>query len=253
MSRIKDKSEQVGEAFAYQVLFEHFGAEIFIGPGIELKLQELAHVIFQDVPDKEYYGATVTYKTGQTFVSINTQQPLRIRYFTAAHELWHLLGLGEIIVEEINHERAADRFAAALMMPASLICLLWERLRKDFGIEKAVIMIADMASAPYEAVVRRIHELKLSSSSSLPKYSELEWVNQRKSLQLTESPLDKPFSFARFNKYEQDIEKAVNKRILNNLDAANKLAHLSPGIAKDYQQRAMNKLLSVQDEDKSDE
>lgn len=252
MNKENHKSEQVGEAFAYQVLFEHFGAEIFIGPGIELKLQELAHVIFQDVPDKNYYGATVKYKTGQTFVSINTQQPLRTRYFTAAHELWHLLGFSEMIVEEINHERAADRFAAALMMPAPLIRLLWDRLRKDFGNEKAVIMIADMASAPYEAVVRRIYELKLPIPSFLRKYTELEWIHHRKTLHLTESPLDRPFPFAKFNKYEKELEKSVKKGILSNLDAANKLAHLSPDIAEEYQQKAINHFDFVQEEDKSD-
>lgn len=249
MDKINYKSEQVGEAFAYQTLFEHFGAEIFIGPGIELKLQELAHVIFQNVQDKEYYGATIKYKTGETFVGINTQQPLRIRYFTAAHELWHVLGVGEVIVEEINHERAADRFAAALMMPASLIRLLWERLREDFGNEKAVIMIADMASAPYESVVRRIKELKLTIPTPLKKYSESEWINQRKILHLTESPLDMPFAFAQFNKYEKELEEFIQKGKLSKMEAATKLAHMSPQMAKHYQQEAIGKLNDAQEED----
>lgn len=249
MDKIKYKSEQVGEAFAYQALFEYFGAEIFIGPGLELKLQELANVIFQDVPDREYYGATVRYKSGETFVGINTQQPLRIRYFTAAHELWHLLEFSEMIVEDINHERAADRFAAALMMPASLIRLLWERLRKDFGHEKTVIMIADMASAPYEAVVRRIKELKLNIPSSLMKFSESEWINQREVLRLTESPLDNAFPFTQFRKYEKDLENSIQKGTLSKMEVASKLAQVSPSMAKEYQQEAIKKLTAAQEEE----
>lgn len=70
MSKLKLQSIQVGEAFAGQFLTDHFGAEIFIGSGIELKLQEIANVIFQDVPDNEYFGATVNVDSEQVFVAI---------------------------------------------------------------------------------------------------------------------------------------------------------------------------------------
>lgn len=40
-------ADRVGEAFALQVLSEHFGAEIFIGSSIETKIEELASVVYK--------------------------------------------------------------------------------------------------------------------------------------------------------------------------------------------------------------
>lgn len=249
MSKLKLQSEQVGEAFAGQFLTDHFGAEIFIGPGIELKLQEISHVIFQDVPDNEYFGATVNVDSEQVFVAINTRQPLRIRYFTVAHEFWHLLGYKEVISEEIDHERAADRFAAAVMMPASLVRLLWGRLKQDFGEEKAIIMIADMAAAPYEAVARRILELKLSKSRRLIAIKEKEWISLRKAHHLANSPLDEPFPIKSFSKYESVIAEAVEKRLLNKAEASGKLAQISPETAIRYQMETNRERMISQEEE----
>ena len=56
--------------------------------------------------------------------AINTNQPLRVRYYSAAHELWHLrTESGEIAIGEkqIDQERAADHFAAVVMLPSNLL------------------------------------------------------------------------------------------------------------------------------------
>lgn len=250
MNTRKFQSEQVGEAFAHQVLSEHFGAEVFIGSSVEMKLQELAYVIYQDVPDLAYYGATVHYNSGQIFVAINTNHSLRVRYFTAAHELWHILGIKDMMDKELDRQRAADRFAAALMMPGALIRLLWGKL-KNSEPKKAVIMIADMASAPYVATARRIKELNLTLSAEVLKITEEEWIYLRNDYMFTESPLDRSFPLVRFDKYETVIEQAVKQNKLELFDAGTKLSQVSPLKAQKHQQVAIEKLLSTHHEEET--
>ncbi|KMY52540.1 hypothetical protein AC623_20610 [Bacillus sp. FJAT-27231] len=247
-------AEKVGEAFAHQVLSEQFGAEVFIGSSIEIKLHALAHVIYQDVPENEYSGATITYDTGEIFVALNTHQPLRLRYFTAAHELWHVLRIKDMIDKDIDQERAADRFAAALMMPAPLIRLLWGNLVKGVKPEKAIIMVADMASAPYEAVARRVHELGLLSKSDqkIKDYKDDQWIEFRKSFHFPKSPLDSSLPFTNFTDYERIIEKEVENGELSLLEAATKLSRVSHERAKEFQEEAITSLTSIELEEDAD-
>lgn len=252
MMTIKTQSEQMGEAFAHQFLSEHFGAEAFVGSGVEIKLQELAHIIYQDVPEPSYFGATICFSSGNKYVALNTHQSLRVRYFTAAHELWHVLGYKEMMSEQLDHERAADRFAAALMLPGTLIRLLWPKLKKKMEQEKAIILIADMASAPYEATARRVNELSLPISSELFKYTDNEWIETRKKYLLPDSPLDQSFSLEAFNKYEKVVAKAVQSNMLEPLEAASQLAQVAPAEAKKYQQEALSKLASVDAEEENE-
>lgn len=253
MNTLRSQSEKVGEAFAHQVLNEHFGAEVFIGSGVEMKLQELVQVIYQAVPDLSYYGATVCYPSGEKFVAINTSHPLRVRYFTAAHELWHVLGMKEMMVNQLDHERAADRFAAAMMMPGTLIRLLWSKLKKDTGSQKAIIMIADLASVPYEAMARRVKELDLPISTDLLKITDSEWIALRQQYQFTDSPLDQSFPLTQFNQYETVIAEAMKQNKLDLLEAASKLSHTSPLKAQAYQQEAVGQMISMQDKEGSEE
>lgn len=61
---------------------------------------------------------------GKHIIAINTNQPLRVRYYSAAHELWHLqFESGQIAIGEkqIDQERAADHFAAVVMLPSNLL------------------------------------------------------------------------------------------------------------------------------------
>lgn len=249
MNKPKIDPEEIGEALSHQILNKYFGAEVFIGSGIEMKLHELAHIIYQDVPDDKYFGATVTYKTGEVFVALNTHQPLRIRYFTAAHELWHLLGVTEVLeFDKKNQERAADRFAAALMMPETIVTLLWDKLRKELDPQRAIIRIADMASMPYKAVARRVHELKLQKSKDVQKHSEEDWLNLRREYRLIESPLDQPFPFTSFTKYEKEIETGIENGEIDLLGAVNKLSKVAHDRAKEYQTKAMSALASIEDE-----
>lgn len=72
--------------------------------------------------DPEFYGATITIDRGnRKYVLLNTKKSLRLRYFTASHELWHVLDIHEMVKDDMHHERSAERFAAALMLPESLV------------------------------------------------------------------------------------------------------------------------------------
>lgn len=48
------------------------------------------HLVYKNIEDGAFFGAAVTHQSGDKFVVLNTHHPLRTRYFTAAHELWHL-------------------------------------------------------------------------------------------------------------------------------------------------------------------
>lgn len=251
----RERAEKVGEAFAHEVLSEQFGLEVFIGSSIEIKLHEYSHVIYRNVDDENYHGATVIYNTGEVFVALNTSLPLRTRYFTAAHELWHVLKIKEMIDKDINVERAADRFAAALMMPAPLIRSLWGIFIKNMEPEKAILMIADMASAPYEAVARRVHELHLPKSSSVKDRKDNEWIALRKGYNLPDSPLDRPLPFVNFADYTETIETEIENGELDYIEGATKLSKTSIEKAVELQAKAMEIMgaASLVDEEEEDE
>jgi hypothetical protein len=237
MNTVRQRSEQIGEAFAPQVLIRHFGAEVFIGAAVELKLKDFAAVVYQAIPDLEYHGATISYPTGEKFVALNTCQPLRLRYFTAAHELWHVLDVKEIAGEGLDHERAADRFATALMMPEPLVRLLWRTLKKDMGEEKAVMVLADMSAVPYEALARRVRELGLEISSKLQSLDGTAWLDLRQHISFTPSPLDQAYPQTSFVQYEFVVAQAMDGQLLNEQEAVIKLAHVSPLKAEQLGQR----------------
>ncbi|MEH6941857.1 ImmA/IrrE family metallo-endopeptidase [Bacillus sp. JJ722] len=227
-------AEIVGEAFALQALNSYFGADVFIGASVEIKLQEIATLIYQNISDTSYHGATITNKeTGKVYVSLNTNQSLRKRYFTAAHELWHVLQIKDLIDAKINEERAAERFAAALILPASLMKLLWDDVQKE-DMEKQVILIADMSSAPYVSVAKRVVELGLVKDNKSKKgllaenKNEKYWVELREQLGISHSPLDDAYRFSSFKKYEDVLLKSIENKELGVVEVSTKLAHVSP-------------------------
>ncbi|MDT3425205.1 Zn-dependent peptidase ImmA (M78 family) [Paenibacillus forsythiae] len=253
MPSVKKQSEQMGEGFAYEVLTEQFGAETFIGSGVEDKLREHAPVIYQNIPDLLFYGATVSFGPDDKYVMLNTHQPLRSRYYTAAHELWHVLDFEHLMSDQLDMERAADRFAAALMMPRAIIRLLWPKLKKKLEAHKAVILIADMAAVPYEAVVRRIHELDLPISTGLLKITDAEWKEQRGKLSLPASPFDEAYTEESFERYANIVDLALEQDKLSLLEASGLLAHIAPQKAREYQEVALTLLATAEaSEDKEE-
>jgi Zn-dependent peptidase ImmA (M78 family) len=255
------KADRVGEAFALQVLSEHFGTEIFIGASIEFKIEELASVVYKEIDDQEFFGATITVeRENRKYVLLNTIKSLRLRYFTAAHELWHVLDIHSMIKEDIDVERAAERFAAALMLPESLVRSLVRPFNKDsydqVEEKRMVIRIADIASAPYVSVAKRLVELNLTNNSQLADYSEKDWIRIREELNIVESPLDKSLRINRFTDYEELIAEEVQSGELDYLEASKRLANVSPEKSREYAEKrsasAAKVMQEIDDEEEDD-
>lgn len=231
----KRQAEKTAEAFAAGFLDDAFGHDLFLGSQIERLLAEKVHVIYQYIEDELFYGAAITHETGEKFVVLNSFHPLRIRYFTAAHELWHLLEASEMQSEEFDHERAADRFAACLMLPKPLVLSLWHRFKNQFSEEHAVLFIADLAAAPYKTVERRMKEVGEKIKVS---YSEHEWRNIRENYSLPLSPLDLAIHDTQFRAYEKQVLMHVEEG-LHRLSASNKLAVFAPKISEALRQEEL--------------
>lgn len=228
-------AEKVASAYALEFLREYFGGEIFLGSDIEQLLADKAVVIYQEVNDPEYFGAAI-HMMDKHIIAINTYQPLRTRYYSAAHELWHLQFESEKIplanIPNFDHERAADHFAAALMLPEKLLNNLIQKIDND--LEKIVIKIADISSMPYVAVVRRMRELGKRVPKSLSEKNEEDWVELRKNLGISQSPLDKADKFVQFNALTEEVDKQLKEERINLEIAANLLRHVDPEKAAYY-------------------
>lgn len=229
----REKAEKVAEVYAASFLEDAIGYDIFIGSYIEHLLSNKVNLIYQYVEDKEYFGTAITHQNGEQFVVLNSFHSLRTRYFTAAHELWHLSEGSQMQDNHFDHERAADRFAAAIMLPKVLVKQLWHKFRGIYGEEAAIIQIADLSDVPYVAIVRRLIEL----GENVPgkKFTEMEWLSKRNELGFPVSSLDQPSKDTRFVAYENVVKLSVDKKNLDILTAANKLSKFSPKLAEQYQ------------------
>ncbi|MDN6518032.1 MAG: hypothetical protein L0K72_07915, partial [Enterococcus sp.] len=113
-AQLKDLSETIAEAYAVKFLADNVGGEIFLGGDIEQILADRAYLVYQSVDDPSYFGAAL-HLNGRHIIAINTNQPLRVRYYSEAQELRHLqfqtveIAIGE---KQIDQERPADHFAA---------------------------------------------------------------------------------------------------------------------------------------------
>lgn len=229
-------SEKVASQYALEFLREYTGEELFLGSDIENLLAEKAAVIYQAVDDPMYFGAAIHYK-GQYIIAINTKQSLRMRYYSAAHELWHLQYESGMIpvaatIPDFDHERAADHFAATLMLPEHLMISLMHNFKHD--IEKVVIKIADLSSMPYVAVVRRLQELGKRFPRELSQKNESEWSRYRETLGFFPSVLDREDVFIQFNQLANEVKEQVCSNAITLEMAAKLLNHTDPEKAKFY-------------------
>lgn len=232
---LKEQAEKTAEAFAASFLDDLFGHDLFLGSQIERILGEKVHLVYENIEDQAFFGAAITHTTGEKFVVLNTYHALRTRYFTAAHELWHLLEASHMQKEDFDHERAADRFAACLMLPKPLVKPLWKRFKSEWNEEQAVLYIADLSAAPYKTVERRIAEVGEKIQIT---YSEMEWQQLREKYALPSSPLDLAIHETKFSAYEKQVLQHVDKG-LNRLTASNKLARFAPIISEQLKQEAL--------------
>lgn len=255
-------AENVAENYASIFLDHYFGNDVFIGSVIEQLLSQFATVIYSDVADPQYFGASFTYKN-LSFIDINTYQPVRVRFYSAAHELWHLLEKSGRIQEEdpkdaetiaqsdFNQERAADHFAAALMLPQKLVIDAWKKFTNseetsEEDIRKAVIKISDLSSSTYESVARRITELKLSNNRKIANYLEDDWIQFREQMGISPSNLDSPTNFSKFTALSSEVEKKVTKKQLTFNEASDLLRYADPKEAQKYSDKYAELLNEVQ-------
>lgn len=232
---LKQQAEKTAEAFAASFLDDTFGYDLFLGSQIERILAEKVHLIYKYIEDQKFFGAAASHETGEKFVVLNTYHTLRIRYFTAAHELWHLSEASEMQKEDFDHERAADRFAACLMLPKPLVKSLWKRFKSEWDEEQAILYIADLSAAPYKTVERRIGEVGEKIKVT---HSEAEWQQLREQYGLPVSPLDLAIHETKFSAYEKQVLLHVEKG-LNRLTASNKLAVFAPKISEQLRQEEL--------------
>lgn len=231
----KAQAELVAEQYAVYFLKKQLGEEIFLGSEIEQILAKKAAIIYQNVDDPTYFGAAI-HLLDKHFIAINTAQPLRLRYYNAAHELWHLQYESEDIPmaqrEDFDHERAADHFAASVMLPEGLVRTLLHSLNESP--ERLVIKIADLSSMPYEAVTRRLKELGERIPVSVQKRSEAGWRLVRSNLGFPPSVLDKSDPFIQFSALSKETEQQVDKEEITLEMAANLIKHIDPKQAENY-------------------
>jgi len=244
MKARKQVAEEIAELFAEKFLTEQFGKEMFISSNIEPILEERgAKLVYQHVKDDQYHGAAVTFNNGSMFVALNTYHPLRMRYFTAAHELWHFIDLRVALEGEYDSERAADRFAAAIMLPKSLIKSSWHELIKTFPKKKVILMIADMSAMPYQAVARRLKEIGVTNlPDEIRDFTEEDWVNYRLESGMSKSPFDESQPVRQFKSYADNVSELVEVGELDFVTAANKISKFSPGLANKLLHENVHKL-----------
>lgn len=234
------QAEKVAEVFAADFLEEVIGHDIFIGSHIERILAERSVLIYQDVEDESYFGAAVTHQSGEQFIALNTFHPLRTRYFRAAHEIWHLSEASQLQDGSFDHERAADQFAAAIMMPKSSTKDLWTKLKKTYEPEEAVIHLADLSAVPYEATVRRLQDLGENINGVT--LTEEDWIKKRVKYNLPESFLDSSQPFTQFADYEYVVKELVQEEMLDPLTAANKIVRFNPKLSESLQELEIKRL-----------
>ncbi|MFC4709055.1 ImmA/IrrE family metallo-endopeptidase [Enterococcus eurekensis] len=230
----KIQAEKTAKVYAGAFLKDYLGEEVFLGSEIEKVLAKKASIIYQKVEDSSYYGAAI-HMLDKHIIAINTFQPLRIRYYSAAHELWHLqYESNEIPIpyESLDHERAADHFAANVMMPENLVESLLRNLQGD--ISDKVIEIADLSSMPYVAVTRRLRELGNKIPTLIIKRTEEEWKIIRKELGFPPSYLDESYPFEQFSDFSKEVDKQVRDNKITLEMAFNLIKHIDPKKAEEY-------------------
>ncbi|WBS98842.1 ImmA/IrrE family metallo-endopeptidase [Lacticaseibacillus paracasei] len=244
-------SESVAEDLAGTFLTTYFGSDIFISSDIERILAEKVNVIYQDIDDAKYSGAFISYK-GAHFIALNTHQTPRARYYSAAHELWHLVMGSDLFGAEnkqykelialpgFDTERAADHFAAAIMMPKDAMIKTWNQFVSNQAeptvavAQNAIVRIANVSSMPYEAVTRRLSELGLLLDTRLAKLTDTEWQDFVNHSSFPPSPLDKVEPFKKFSRLTQIVNALVDKKQLSLVEAAQLTTYADPTAATDY-------------------
>lgn len=158
-----EKIHTVSEKLASEFLAKIAMKNDFIGSGLETIVQKQGiNLMFKSIEDTHFFGMSASGK-GAKFIGINTMHNKRIQTFTLAHEFWHFFN--EITHYSIKEdERAADHFAASLLLPEQKVRTIYSMYKKSGWSEISILfIIADYSQCPYETVYKRFQELHLKN------------------------------------------------------------------------------------------
>ncbi|EOG39217.1 TPA: ImmA/IrrE family metallo-endopeptidase [Enterococcus faecium] len=137
----------------------------FIGPTIE-SIAEIKKInlIYDTINDYEAEGFSAT-KQNLKFIFVNSNFNLRLQKFTIAHEIYHLDESIAEIKNVLENERAADHFAANILLPEEVVFDKYRSLEKlgYKGIE-IFFSLSDLSHVPYETLYKRYKELNLPTT-----------------------------------------------------------------------------------------
>ncbi|BDZ30476.1 ImmA/IrrE family metallo-endopeptidase [Lactiplantibacillus sp. WILCCON 0030] len=262
-------SEMVAEYAANSFLIDNVGLDLFIGADIEKFIAQNAQVIYQNIDDANFSGALIHYR-GKVFVALNTNQSLRMRYYSAAHEMCHLAFTKSLFGSDskklndmalsasFDEERAADHFAAAVMLPKDAVTKIWDKYVQNQPeppltmVKEAVIRIANVSSVPYTAVFRRLTELNLLSNHQLIKWDETHWQTYLAQSDFPPSLLDQKIPFKQFSGLADFVQAMVETHQMTFMEAANLLTDSDPQRALKYlnlRQEQVERLASEDDDE----
>lgn len=150
-------------------------------------LEKESKTLYYPVEDDKLCGFLYYYKKGieYRFSFINTNMPLEIQVFTAAHELYHIWFsdmtnavplYSEMLNEDIKKYKTnredllANRFAAEFLMQEDIFRNEVENIRFDDSEKitiKDIVELMDTFLVPYKTIVKRLNELKFISDEEM--------------------------------------------------------------------------------------
>ncbi len=171
--------------------------------------------------DNPYLGGAIYVKGGKKIPFINTAQPRSNQYFTAWHEVYHLLfdkvSFDHVInVDSIMEERKAENFASQMLLGKLLPYYLELPIEMDFLSKVCCCM--DVFQAPYKAVMISLYEMAvLTENQNLITMIKKEFDNPPRNIVelFKENGLDStlvmPSNVINLGVLEKKIKDSVNR------------------------------------------
>lgn len=146
----------------------------------------------------------------------NEQLPLDRKRFTAAHELGHLL-LGKKLGENSDHERIANRFAGAFLLPK-------EAIEKELGSSRKHLSVYELTELKrkykisIQAIMYRLKDLGYLSESRYKGFV----ISNRKFKYDEQNGLTEEYRREPLNRFQNLLARAYSEELIS----TNKLAEL---------------------------
>jgi len=175
-----------------------------------LELRDIK-VIYIEEESKRFNGLCgLATNVNHPFVVLNSNEelPLDRKRFTACHELGHLLLENNIVDEDLDHERVANRFAGAFLLPENII-------KKEIGEKRTSIALQEVVALKQkykisiQAIMYRLKDLNIISESKYKSFA----ISNRKNKYDENNPLDK--SIENINRFDNMLARAVSEELIS--------------------------------------